>query len=183
MRRKYMVPPPFFVIFSFYCKILFFSYIFWVGFGTDKRIFSEEIGLEKGMTAPDFFLSDLKGGEKRLSEFMEKKIILNFWSIWCKPCREEMPFIEEFYRTNKSKGIEILSINIDKEPESFIKALVQKMQLTFPVLLDPRKKVSRMYGVFALPTTYLIDSKRTIMGKCFGKLEAKNGLFFSFTGK
>lgn len=170
-------------MFSFYCKILFFSYFFWLSFGIDKRVFPEEIGIKKGMTAPDFHLPNLRGEKKRLSEFMGKKIILNFWSIWCKPCREEMPIMEEFYRGNKFNGIEILSINIDKEPESFIRASVQRMQLTFPVLLDPYKRVSRMYGVFALPTTYLIDSKRAIVEKCFGKLEAKNGLLLSFAEK
>jgi len=163
---------------DYICKILFLC-ISWLVFVVDRRVLSEEIGLEKGMVAPDFFLPDLTGQRIGLSEFIGKKIILNFWSAWCKPCLEEMPVMEEFYRENRSHGIEILSINIDKEPTSFIKALVQKLHLSFLILLDPYRRVSRMYGVFALPTTYLIDQKRMIIGKCFGKLEPANNLFSS----
>lgn len=55
-----------------------------------------EIGIEKGDKAPDFTLPSLKNGnDVSLSDFKGKKVLLNFWATWCRPCETEMPAMEE----------------------------------------------------------------------------------------
>ena len=44
--------------------------------------------------APDFSLPDMEGKKVSLSEFRGKVILLNFWTTWCPPCREEIPSLE-----------------------------------------------------------------------------------------
>lgn len=130
-----------------------------------------EIGLEIGNLAPDFVLPDIMGKQIRLLAFRGKRVILNFWSTWCKPCIEEMPDMQTFYEKNSTTGIEILAVSINRERDDTVKDFVQKLNLTFPVLLDYDKIVSRGYKVFALPTSFLINEKGIIAKKWYGKMD------------
>ena len=138
-------------------------------FRTGDIVFSEPppsetanlpLGLEIGMLAPDFTLQDINGTEIRLSECRGKGVILNFWSTWCKPCREELPLIESFYQDNKeSKEVEVLSININREADDTVRDYIKSIGgLSFPVLMDRSKKVARRYSVHMLPISFILDN-------------------------
>ncbi|MBI2876018.1 MAG: redoxin domain-containing protein [Candidatus Tectomicrobia bacterium] len=130
------------------------------------------VGLEVGMRAPDFVLTDLTGKEVHLSQLQGKGIILNFWSTWCKPCRTELPMMESFYQNNRlTNGIEILAISINREQNNTVKDFVERIGLTFPVLLDFQKRVAKTYKIFVLPTSFLIDRRGVIVKKFFGEID------------
>ncbi|GBF30790.1 thiol-disulfide oxidoreductase ResA [bacterium MnTg04] len=109
-----------------------------------------------GQPAPDFALKSLDGENLRLSEFRGEVVMINFWATWCGPCRQEMPLLEELYRRYKKVGFRLLGVNIDDDLRSAIK-MVDVLGVSFPVLLDERKQVSRLYDVNAMPATLLID--------------------------
>lgn len=130
------------------------------------------VGLEVGMQAPDFVLADLTGKELHLSQFRGKGVILNFWSTWCKPCRAELPTMESFYQENHhGNGIEILAVSINRDRDNTVKDYVERLGLSFPVLLDFQKKVAKLYRVFLVPTSFLIDRRGVIMKKYFGEID------------
>ena len=109
-----------------------------------------------GQPAPDFALKSLDGENLRLSEFRGEVVMINFWATWCGPCRQEMPLLEELYRRYKKVGFRLLGVNIDDDLRSAVK-MVDVLGVSFPVLLDERKQVSRLYDVNAMPATLLID--------------------------
>jgi peroxiredoxin len=129
-----------------------------------------EVGLNIGNLAPDFVLPDMIGKQVKLSTFRGKNVILNFWSTWCKPCIEEMPDMQTFYNKNNMEGIEILAVSINRERDSTVSDFVEKLNLTFPILLDYDKLVAREYKVFVLPTSFLINEKGIIAKKWYGKI-------------
>ncbi|MGE7674286.1 peroxiredoxin family protein [Lysinibacillus sp. NPDC094403] len=111
--------------------------------------------------APDFELKTLKGETVRLSDYVGKKVILNFWATWCPPCKEEVPHMQKIYEEYKNQGIEILAVNVTNKDkgEEAVAQFVKEHGLTFEVLLDEEGFVGSKYQVFTLPTTYMIDTK------------------------
>jgi thiol-disulfide isomerase/thioredoxin len=109
-----------------------------------------------GQPAPDFALRSMKGPPMRLSEHLGEVVIINFWATWCGPCRQEMPLLDELYGKYQRAGLVLLSVNIDEAAEPAIE-MAQKLNVSYPVLFDTRKEVSRAYDVSAMPVTVLVD--------------------------
>ena len=109
-----------------------------------------------GQQAPDFVLKSFDGENLRLSEFRGEVVMLNFWATWCGPCRQELPLLDELYAHYNKVGFTLLGVNID-ENESQAASMVRELGVSFPVLFDQSKKVSRLYQVDAMPATVLID--------------------------
>ena len=159
------------------CLILLFVLAWAKERGVIEAEAQPEIGLDIGNLAPDFVLPDIMGNQVRLSAFRGKGVILNFWSTWCKPCIEEMPDMQAFYGKNSAADIEILAVSINRERDSTVKHFVRKLNLTFPVLLDFDKIAARIYKVFALPTSFLINDKGVIVKKWYGKMDLDKEAF------
>lgn len=120
-----------------------------------------------GSPAPDFELKTLDGETVKLSQFKGKKVMLNFWTTWCPPCKAEMPDMQKFY-TEEGDKIQILAVNID--PEYDVAGFVEKMKINFPILLDEDDKVMNAYQILTIPTTFFIDEKGVIQNKFMGAM-------------
>lgn len=120
--------------------------------------------------APDFTLKDLNGKTVSLSAFKGKVVLLNFWATWCPPCREEMPALNKLYHETKHRGFEIIAVSTDKSV-SDTKGFLQKNKLDFPVLFDEDRSVAKLYRVFSMPTTFLIDRNGMIVEKFYGEYD------------
>jgi len=121
----------------------------------------------KSLFAPDFTLRDLEDRKVSLRDFQGKLVFLNFWATWCPPCRYEMPSMESLYKEFKGKGLVVLAINL-KEGKEKVRSFMVSERLTFPALLDYSGEVAQRYGVRGIPTTFLINGKREIVGKALG---------------
>jgi peroxiredoxin len=109
-----------------------------------------------GQSAPDFALRSMHGSPVRLSEHLGEVVVINFWATWCGPCRQEMPLLGELYGKYRQAGLVLLSVNIDERAEPAIE-MAQTLKVSYPVLFDTRKEVSRAYDVGAMPVTVLVD--------------------------
>ena len=112
-------------------------------------------GLE-GQLAPDFALKSSTGENLRLSEYRGNVVMINFWATWCGPCRQEMPLLDELYVRYKRVGFSLLGVNIDDDSRRAMQ-MIEELGVSFPVLFDARKEVSRLYEVEAMPVTVLVD--------------------------
>jgi thiol-disulfide isomerase/thioredoxin len=125
--------------------------------------------LQDAMPAWDFTLKDSHGKSYSLKDYRGKVIMLNFWATWCPPCRKEMPSMERLHQKLKGKDFVVLALD-QKEDEDQIFAFTAEigMDLTIPILFDTDSSVSSDYGVFGLPTTYLIDKKGNMRFRAVG---------------
>jgi len=112
-------------------------------------------GLE-GQAAPDFALKSSTGENLRLSEYRGDVVMINFWASWCGPCRQEMPLLDELYARYERVGFDLLGVNIDDDSRRAMQ-MIKELGVTFPVLFDAQKDVSRLYEVEAMPVTVLVD--------------------------
>jgi peroxiredoxin len=118
--------------------------------------------------APDFTLPLLTGGELSLSSLKGKVVLLTFWAVWCHACAEELPVLEAIYLKYRDRGLEVVGVNIDRDPPDSIQRYVQKKGISFPILLDRDKKAMRTYQAHFLPTTFLLDRKGVVVERKVG---------------
>lgn len=127
--------------------------------------------------AIDFTLKDQYGNTHTLSEYKGKTVFLNFWATWCPPCRAEMPDIQKIYESYKEDGDDSLIIlgvagpsqGKEKSKQGVIEFL-EKNGYTYPVLMDTTGEQFMNYGVYALPTTYMIDKDGNVFGYVSGQI-------------
>ncbi len=106
--------------------------------------------------APDFTLKSHSGKNLRLKEYKGQVVLLNFWASWCGPCREEMPLLEDLHKKYERLGFTVLAINVDEDSNKGL-SLLKEVPVSFPVVFDPESKITELFNVEAMPTTYLLD--------------------------
>jgi len=123
---------------------------------------TEQGYLGKTLTAPDFTLPDQNGKPWTLSKQRGKTVVLNFWSITCQPCVEEMPSLIELEELSRRRGgIEVVTISTDKSWKE-VGALFPAHN-NLKVLFDPdRKIVKDKFGTKLYPETWVIDPRGVI---------------------
>lgn len=109
-----------------------------------------------GSVAPDFTLRSQDGKNLKLSEHRGQVVMINFWATWCAPCRQELPLLNRLYEQYRKAGFILLGVNVDDQPKAALD-MARQFKLSFPVLLDSKKQVSRRYDIDGMPSTLLID--------------------------
>ncbi|MEQ1822680.1 MAG: TlpA disulfide reductase family protein [Fimbriimonadaceae bacterium] len=120
--------------------------------------------LEESRSKVDFTLTDLDGKKWTLSQLKGKIVLVNFWATWCPPCRKEMPDLETLHKRYREKGLVVIAIS--DEDDSKVRPFIVENKYTFPVLLDPGRKVNEEYQVDGIPKTFIYNRE--------GKLAAQS---------
>jgi cytochrome c biogenesis protein CcmG/thiol:disulfide interchange protein DsbE len=119
-------------------------------------------------SAPDFTLKAVQDGKVySLSQFRGKVVLINFFTFFCGPCRQEMPHLSQMDQELKAQGFQTLGIALASTPEQ-LKQLVSQLGLKYPVL-EGNDAVSKAYGgVELVPLTFIIDKQGNIVQKILG---------------
>ena len=120
--------------------------------------------------APDFELLDTNGKTHRLSDYRGRPVIINFWTTWCPPCREELPSMNRAWKQLEKEGIAMLAINMG-EDEDTIFVFSADYPTDFPILMDQSGEVIASWPVKGLPTTYVIAPDGNIAYRAIGSRE------------
>lgn len=112
----------------------------------------------------DFTLTDLQGHTWSLKALRGKVVLVNFWATWCPPCRSEMPDLNALYAQFKDQGFVVLAIS--DEEVGKIKPYIEQYHYTYPILLDPDRKVHEAYNIEGIPKSFVYDRE--------GKLAAQS---------
>jgi peroxiredoxin len=114
------------------------------------------------LLAPDFTLADKDGKPWRLRDQRGKVVVMNFWTITCQPCVEELPsFLELASIAQKRDDLEVIAVTTDQD-WSEVAALFPP-QHDLHVLFDPERKVVRdKFGTKLFPETWIIDRRGVV---------------------
>jgi len=135
--------------------------------------------LENGKPAPVFSVKDTEGKTFDFAVEQAKRAhVLVFWSIFCEPCREEMPVIEKLANEYRAGGkVEILTVNMDGEPFlDGIKGFLRQYKYSFRVLLDQLDAkgetfaIADPYQVAGTPVLYLVNAEGKVAGSHLGRV-------------
>ena len=103
----------------------------------------------------NFTLSDLHGKTWTLKDLRGKVVLVNFWATWCPPCRKEMPDMEALHQEFKEQGLVILAIS-DEESDK-VQPFITEHKFSYPIVLDPGRKVNDLFEVEGIPKSFLYD--------------------------
>lgn len=106
--------------------------------------------------APDFYVMDIMGEELSLQQYRGQVVLLDFWATWCQPCLAEMPNVKETYRKYKNRKFQIIGISLDNAREP-LEAYIKGEGIAWRQYFDSSGQISNLYGVRAIPSTFLID--------------------------
>jgi thiol-disulfide isomerase/thioredoxin len=129
----------------------------------------------------DLTFTDLiSGSEISIKALKGKVVVVDFWATWCGPCIAEMPRMKKLYAEYKDKGVEFISISLDKPKEdgglNALKEYVARNEMTWPQYYQGNywdSEFSRSWGVNSIPRVFLIDQDgRLASTNARGKLEA-----------
>ncbi len=124
----------------------------------------------KPRAAPELNLPTLDGGSVNLADLRGRVVLVNFWAVWCPPCRKEMPSMERLSKLMAQRPFTILASNAGETPEQ-IRPFLKEVPLTFPILLDQDSARMKAWRVFVLPTSFLIDKQGQIRYSLSGHIE------------
>jgi peroxiredoxin len=111
----------------------------------------------------DFTLRDLDGKDWKFQDLRGKVVLVNFWATWCPPCRKEMPDLETLYQRLQSQGFVVLAIS--DEESAKVLPFIRERGVTFPVLLDPGRKVHDMFAVEGIPKSFVYDREGKLVAQ------------------
>ena len=115
--------------------------------------------------APEISLPGVNDSPVKLSSFKGKVVLIDFWASWCGPCRAAIPSVIKLYDKYKAKGFEVFGVSIDSKKKDWLKAIAQD-KITYPQVNDKAgwySKTTEVYGVNAIPNTFLLDKTGKIV--------------------
>lgn len=123
------------------------------------------VGTHVGEAAPDFTLKDLDGRSTSLSQFRGYVVLLDFWSSTCSPCAQTVPYLEQVRQKYAADGLILVGVSLDENAGdviSFLRAAGCSGMVALWESHDAAESVKDLYGVSAIPHTFLIDRQGVI---------------------
>ena len=116
-----------------------------------------------GETAPGFTVELTDGSRLSLEELRGKVVLLNFWATWCPPCQEELKRVQkEIVDRFKGKDFVFLAISREETKEQ-VKKFRERNGYTFPMGLDPERRIYSKFATATIPRNFIIDKKGKIV--------------------
>ncbi|MBF0329036.1 MAG: redoxin domain-containing protein [Nitrospirae bacterium] len=126
-----------------------------------------EAHLEIGVHPPQLTLKDIKGAQVSLSQYKDKKAtVILFWATWSPNSQKALLRFEEIYKKYKSKGIEIIAVNVNNQTISEediddARKMIQNLGITFSVVFDKELGTFNNYNTISIPTTVVVSEGKT----------------------
>ena len=118
---------------------------------------------------PDFTVYNSNSDPVKLSDYLGKPIVLNFWASWCGPCKAEMPAFQKAYE-ELGDQVQFLMVNVGEHMDEG-SAFIASSGYSFPVLYDVNSIASYTYQISSIPATFFFDADGQIVDAHVGTMQ------------
>ncbi|MFT4603986.1 MAG: peroxiredoxin, partial [Rhodothermales bacterium] len=119
--------------------------------------------------APEFTLPSLSGEDYSLADQRGKVVIVNFWATWCGPCVRETPGFVDLQDELGGDSFEIVGVSLDQEGFEVIRPFAELYEVNYPMLLDDGALADEFGGVYAMPSSFIIDKEGRVAHRVVGE--------------
>ena len=138
------------------------SKVVWASCALAMAIGAAAPAARAGRVAPDCSLRSVADAQPYdLRKFRGQVLWVDFWASWCGTCAESLPFLNDLDREFRARGLQVLGINLDEDPQDAL-AFLEKNPASFAQAADAQGDCPRSFGVEAMPSSYLIDRQGLI---------------------
>ena len=139
---------------------------------TSQRTGGDQVKLQffsNPVTVPALSMTTLDGRVLSSADWRGKVTILNFWATWCAPCRAEIPDLVAL-QGKYGDRLQIIGISEDEEPPEVVKRFVSQYHINYPVVMKTPEIDQAFPGIYALPTTLILDRELRVVQRHVGLL-------------
>lgn len=133
---------------------------------TQTETFARSLNLELGQPPPDLAIKTLDGAQTSLRQQLVpgRQTIINVWATWCVPCRAEMPALERLRPLLASRGIDLVGLNVDTEPDAKIKKFLAETGVGYPSFLGGVTAIEQLYAndELIVPVSFIVDEEGNV---------------------
>jgi len=125
-----------------------------------------------GKLAPTFSAPELGGGTFSLAQDRGHVVVLNFWSSWCTPCKQEAPELSTYAYQAASQGVDVVGV-VFNDTVSSATSFAHFYGSLYPSVVDTNGAIANSYGITAPPTTFIINAQGRVAATLIGATTAK----------
>lgn len=121
---------------------------------------------------PDLPLTFTDGTQARLADYRGQPVVFDFWSVSCAICLADMPRLRALYPELRQRGARLIGVNMPQDPPPAIMAMARRLDVPWPLALDPQGELNRAVGVVEVtPTLVFVDRHGRIAGRHQGPVD------------
>ena len=138
--------------------------------GEEKDSTASQSESEEKILATDFEVTLLSGETVKLSDYLGKKVLVNFWATWCGPCVQEMPAFQRLSEDYPDEFV-ILAVNCG-DSEAEVRDFAEENGYTFNIAPDENLEASSLYPTTSIPLTLIVDEEGYVTYASYGAADA-----------
>ena len=121
---------------------------------------------------------DFLGNQINLKDYQGKLVVLNFWAIWCAPCKKEMPSLDSLSEDNNFKNLKVLAVNMEKPNKLKTKNFFTELNIkNLEIFFDSNLNFVKEFKLRGVPTTVLINKKGEEFARIIGEANFQDKKF------
>lgn len=123
-----------------------------------------------GDPLPHYAAVTLAGDSVALRAFRGEVVLLNVWASWCPACEREMPSLQRLHEETGHRGLRVVGVSVDPPGSGErVREFLERFGISYPILLDPQDRISGLFGIIGIPTSYLVDRRGMVRDVWIGE--------------
>lgn len=129
---------------------------------TQAEVAARKLKVAVGKPMPDLPLATLDGGKTSLEQQRRagRQMLINVWATWCVPCGREMPELEALRAGFAARGIDLIGVSVDTEPDADVPGYVAAKKVRYPIFVGGVSAIEQLYigDELSVPLSLLVDA-------------------------
>lgn len=120
------------------------------------------------LSQAEVLLKDSSGHHTSFSNLKGKWVLINYWAGWCQTCIEEIPELNRFYHSHKNDPVALYAVNYDALPNAEQKALIKRLNIRYPSLLQDPGEQLKLGDIRGVPVTFVFNPQGNLVKTLYG---------------